>query len=135
MPSGSCDSSTGRGGKKPGTGVQVRRLDDDLLAILLCIKLYWVTATALPNRGRVDSRCAVPANNLLALLVVAFIAANLAGVERDADLPRVQPHKDESDRGAPCTLVFKVVELTVVDLGNRYVDRLAGFEYLLRRGF
>src|SRR5215831_697054 len=76
--------------KKPGARIQVSRLDRYILTVLFCIELDRITAAALAYRRGVNSCGAVPADDLLALLVVSLVATNLTGIERDANLSRIE---------------------------------------------
>ena len=67
---------------------------------------------------QVDGHLALLADDLAVLLVVASVAAVLAGVQADAVRATVLSDDDEAHDGAVLGLVFEAVQVAVLDLAE-----------------
>ena len=96
--------------------VQIRSLNGDLAVAGLVREWYRVAATLEADGRQVDGHLALLADDLAVLLVVASVAAVLAGVQADAVRATVLSDDDEAHDGAVLGLVFEAVQVAVLDL-------------------
>ena len=98
--------------------VQIGGLNGDLSVAGLVREWYRVAATLEADGRQVDGHLALLADDLAILFVIAGVATVLAGVQTDAIRTTVLLDDDEAHDGAVLGLVFKAVQMAVLNLAE-----------------
>lgn len=117
--SGGSNASLGDLSEGVGDGGNV---DDDIGAFDLERETDGIAATGFADRGNVNGGGAVAADDVLAVLAIAFRAADAASIERDA--PALRLLDDKEAKILRTGIHLKSVQVPVLDFSNRNADQI-----------